>query len=73
MTQKVASFAEIEDEFDAYIGRTVYATMVTVDKRNRPRTRILIPIWETVAGRPLGGWRPTARRSRRHTSRTIRT
>ncbi|MEV6320448.1 pyridoxamine 5'-phosphate oxidase family protein [Nocardia sp. NPDC051787] len=60
MTQKVSSFAEIEDEFGDYIGRIVYATMVTVDKRNRPRTRILIPIWETVDGRPIG-WLATYR------------
>ncbi|MGK8511085.1 pyridoxamine 5'-phosphate oxidase family protein [Nocardia asiatica] len=60
MTQKVRSFAEIEAEFDAYVGRIVYATMVTVDKRNRPRTRVLIPIWEDVDGRPLG-WLATYR------------
>ncbi|MER7209528.1 pyridoxamine 5'-phosphate oxidase family protein [Streptosporangium sp. NPDC000239] len=48
------SFAEIESEFNAYIGAIRYATMVTVDSGNRPRTRILIPIWENVDGKPRG-------------------
>ncbi|MFI7417891.1 pyridoxamine 5'-phosphate oxidase family protein [Nonomuraea sp. NPDC049684] len=54
------SFAEIESEFNAYVGAIRYATMVTVDARNRPRTRILIPVWETVDGRPRG-WLATYR------------
>jgi hypothetical protein len=33
---KVKSFAEIKDQFDAYIGDIVYATMTTVDARGRP-------------------------------------
>lgn len=56
----MTSFAEIQAEFDAIVGATVYATMVTVDARNRPRTRVLIPIWESVDGRPLG-WLATYR------------
>ncbi|MEU4344610.1 pyridoxamine 5'-phosphate oxidase family protein [Nocardia sp. NPDC023852] len=54
MTRKVGSFAEIEAEFNAFVGRIVYATMVTVDAQNRPRTRVLIPVWENVDGHPLG-------------------
>jgi general stress protein 26 len=54
MTVKVRSFDVIKDEFDAYVGSIVYATMVTVDARNRPRTRVLIPVWEVVDGEPLG-------------------
>ncbi|MFG1790767.1 pyridoxamine 5'-phosphate oxidase family protein [Nocardia sp. NPDC049149] len=54
MTSKVSAFADLEAEFDQYVGRIGYATMVTVDRQNRPRTRVLIPIWETVDGRPLG-------------------
>ncbi|TMR13443.1 pyridoxamine 5'-phosphate oxidase family protein [Nonomuraea turkmeniaca] len=60
MTATVKSFAELEDEFDAFVGTTVYATMVTVDARNRPRARVLIPVWERVDGRPLG-WLATYR------------
>ncbi|MEV0249795.1 pyridoxamine 5'-phosphate oxidase family protein [Nocardia sp. NPDC050712] len=54
MSRKVTEFAELESEFDAYVGRIVYATMVTVDSKDRPRTRVLIPIWENVDGRPVG-------------------
>jgi general stress protein 26 len=54
MTTGVKSFAEIEDEFNAYIGDIVYATMTTVDAKGRPRARVLIPIWEVIDGRPAG-------------------
>ncbi|MEV6556965.1 pyridoxamine 5'-phosphate oxidase family protein [Nocardia sp. NPDC051756] len=54
MTSKVASFADLEPEFDRYVGQIGYATMVTVDRQHRPRTRVLIPIWENVDGSPLG-------------------
>ncbi|MER7506442.1 pyridoxamine 5'-phosphate oxidase family protein [Nonomuraea pusilla] len=60
MSLRVASFAQIESEFNAFVGATVYATMVTVDARQRPRTRVLIPVWETVDGRPRG-WLATYR------------
>jgi general stress protein 26 len=42
----VASFAEIEGEFRARVERIVWCTMTTVDRRGRPRSRILHPIWE---------------------------
>ncbi|MCA2225968.1 hypothetical protein [Nonomuraea aurantiaca] len=35
MTIKVTSFGEIEDQFAAYIGDIVYATMTTVDAKGR--------------------------------------
>ncbi|MGW5451840.1 pyridoxamine 5'-phosphate oxidase family protein [Nocardia sp. NPDC003979] len=54
MTITVDSFAAIEEEFNAYVGAIVSATMVTVDAKNRPRTRVLIPVWEVVDGQPLG-------------------
>ncbi|SEL94933.1 pyridoxamine 5'-phosphate oxidase family protein [Rhodococcus maanshanensis] len=57
---KVTSFAAIEEEFDAFVGSIVYSTMVTVDSKGRPRTRVLIPVWEVVDGRPLG-WLATYR------------
>lgn len=60
MTVTVRSFAEIEDEFNAHIGAIVYATMVTVDAKGRPRTRVLIPVWENVGGLPVG-WLATYR------------
>ncbi|AJE82578.1 MULTISPECIES: pyridoxamine 5'-phosphate oxidase family protein [Streptomyces] len=51
---KVRTFAEIEDKFVQYIQEIVYCTMITVDKKNRPRARVLLPIWETVDGKPVG-------------------
>lgn len=60
MSSRVHEFAELESEFNSYIGAINYATMVTVDAENRPRTRILIPVWENVDGRPVG-WLATYR------------
>ncbi|MGW5572255.1 pyridoxamine 5'-phosphate oxidase family protein [Nocardia thailandica] len=60
MTSKTHHFTDIEDEFDTYVGRIVYATMVTIDSRHRPRTRVLIPVWENVNGHPHG-WLATYR------------
>src|SRR5690606_41633426 len=54
MTTRVPDFAAIGEECDAYVGAIGYATMVTVDARHRPRTRVLIPAWEAVDGAPLG-------------------
>ncbi|MFD4180091.1 pyridoxamine 5'-phosphate oxidase family protein [Rhodococcus sp. NPDC058514] len=56
----MTSFAELEEEFAAFVGSIVYATMVTVDRKGRPRTRVLIPVWEVVDGRPVG-WLATYR------------
>lgn len=54
MAIHVKSFTELQDQFNAYIGDIVYATMTTVDKKGRPRARVLIPVWEIVDGRPIG-------------------
>jgi pyridoxine/pyridoxamine 5'-phosphate oxidase len=54
MATNVKSFTVIEAQFNAYIGEIVYATMITVDAKGRPRARVLIPIWELVDGRPVG-------------------
>ena len=55
---EVASFAEIEEEFNARVSRIVWCTVATVDRRGRPRTRILHPIWEGSTG-----WIATGRHS----------
>ena len=60
MSTKIRDFADLEVEFNAYVGAINYATMVTVDAENRPRTRVLIPVWEKVHGEPLG-WLATYR------------
>jgi general stress protein 26 len=54
----VASFAEIQQEFNARVQRIVWATVATVDSRSRPRSRILHPIWEDATG-----WIATGRQS----------
>ncbi len=54
----VASFAEIEEEFNARVSRIVWCTVATVDRQGRPRTRILHPIWEGWTG-----WIATGRHS----------
>jgi len=46
----VASFAEIEQEFNARVNRIAWCTVATVDRKGRPRTRILHPIWEGTTG-----------------------
>jgi len=54
----VASFADIADDFHARIARIVWCTMATVDRKGRPRTRLVHPIWEGATG-----WIATGRRS----------
>ncbi len=47
---QVTSFAEIKQEFVARVSRIVWCTVATVDRRGRPRTRILHPVWEGPTG-----------------------
>ncbi len=54
----VKDFAELERDFDALTRRIVWCTVATVDRRGRPRSRILHPVWE---GRT--GWIATGRHS----------
>ncbi|WP_424213855.1 pyridoxamine 5'-phosphate oxidase family protein [Streptomyces sp. BI20] len=54
MAARVEKFSEIEDKFYEYIQDIVYCSMITVDKKGRPRARVLLPIWETVDDRPVG-------------------
>lgn len=54
----VASFAEIEKEFMDRISRIVWCTMTTIDRKNRPRARVIHPIWEGSTG-----WIATGRNS----------
>ncbi|WP_067489742.1 pyridoxamine 5'-phosphate oxidase family protein [Actinomadura hibisca] len=60
MATKVRDFAAIREQFDTYVGTIVYATMTTVDKKHRPRARVLIPVWEVMDGKPVG-WLATYR------------
>lgn len=56
----VRAFADLQPDFDAIVGAVNYATMTTVDTLGRPRSRVLIPVWETVAEHPVG-WLGTYR------------
>jgi hypothetical protein len=56
------NLAETAPAFVAMAHRTVWASVATVDRQLRPRTRILHPIW-TWDGQLLTGWiatRPSA-------------
>lgn len=46
----VASFDEIRDRFVAITERIVWCTVCTVDRKGRPRSRILHPIWDGTTG-----------------------
>lgn len=61
----VESFDEIEKEFASRVSRIVWCTVVTIDRKDRPRSRILHPIWEGGTG-----WIATGRNS--HKSAHIR-
>ncbi|MBL1093315.1 MULTISPECIES: pyridoxamine 5'-phosphate oxidase family protein [Streptomyces] len=54
MATRTHDFSEVQDTFFRYIREIKYATMVTVDRRNRPRARVLLPVWEIVNGHPVG-------------------
>lgn len=49
-TEFVKSFDEIAAEFNKRVARIVWCTMATVDRKGRPRTRIIHPIWEGPVG-----------------------
>ncbi len=44
----VSTFAEIKVEFMARVSAAIYCSMTTVDHRNRPRSRMMHPIWDDV-------------------------
>ena len=52
---RVASFAEIAEDFRTRVERTVWCTMATVDGHGRPTSRIVHPIWEGETGWLLTG------------------
>jgi general stress protein 26 len=54
----VANFSDIAEEFEKRVWRMVWCTAATVDRKGRPRSRILHPIWEGSTG-----WIATGRQS----------
>lgn len=55
-THHTADFSELEAEFMKRVERIVWCTLATVDRQDRPRTRIAHPIWQVVDGKPVGYW-----------------
>lgn len=51
----MSSLAEVAPAFVEMAHRIVWATVATVDRRERPRSRVLHPIWEWD-GERLVGW-----------------
>ena len=47
---RVITFAEIEASFLARVRDIVWCNVATVDRRGRPRSRVLHPIWEGATG-----------------------
>jgi len=47
---KVTDFSEIEAEFIQRVHTMVWCSVATVDSQNRPRSRVLHPIWEGATG-----------------------
>lgn len=47
---EVSSFDEIAEEFERRVRRAVWATVTTVDRQGRPRSRVMHPVWEGSTG-----------------------
>jgi general stress protein 26 len=47
---EVAKFEALQTEFMRRVTNAVYCSMATVDRTNRPRTRIVHPIWDGPTG-----------------------
>ena len=47
---QVENFADIEAEFIERVHTVVWCNVATIDSQNRPRSRILHPIWEGATG-----------------------
>ena len=47
---KVSKFEELQEEFMRRVAEAVYCSMATIDLKNRPRSRIMHPIWDGPIG-----------------------
>jgi len=47
---EVQRFEDMQTEFLARVSQVVYCTMATIDRQNRPRSRVIHPIWEGPIG-----------------------
>ena len=50
----MATLQEITEPFITMAHKIVWCAVGTVDKKGRPRSRVLHPIWEVSEGRPVG-------------------
>ena len=55
---EVSTFEEIAEAFNERVNRIVWCTFTTMDRKGRPRSRILHPVWEGSTG-----WIATGRTS----------
>ena len=46
----VSTFADMQSEFMQRIQQAVYCSLATIDRRGRPRSRIMHPIWDGPVG-----------------------
>lgn len=51
---EIQAFSEIEAEFFMRIEKAVYCNMATIDRVDRPRSRMMHPIWEFTDSIPIG-------------------
>ena len=47
---EAANFEDIQAEFMRRVAQAVYCSMATVDLKNRPRSRIMHPVWDGPTG-----------------------
>ena len=47
---EVARFEDLQVEFMARVSQAVYCTLATVDRNNRPRLRVMHPVWDGPIG-----------------------
>lgn len=56
----MTAYADLRADLSSIVSAAGYTTMTTVDTRNRPRSRMLIAVWELDGDSPLG-WLGTYR------------
>jgi general stress protein 26 len=47
---EIAQFDEMQTEFMRRVNEAVYCVLTTVDRKNRPRSRLMHPIWDGPIG-----------------------
>jgi hypothetical protein len=47
---EVSRFEDLQEEFMARVSQAVYCAMATIDRQNRPRMRVMHPIWDGCIG-----------------------